>query len=273
MASTKRGVGSPRRQRAGPGGGNQRSGPLFEISVDARVTRVGNLRPPLRREVDEDNRRSTPRAEPTRTSLRSVLGQPYQSGGRDDARMEVIMLNGTSSAGKSTLASALQSRLSEAGECWIVIGIDDFLGRLPWAWVTYGDHVGEHADEGIAFEVVDGEVECRVGPLGERMLAAYRAAVAAIARAGINVIVDEVLLSDDGWNAWQVQLDRLKVTWVAVTSDLDVAEQRERDRTDRMIGLARSQHGVVHRRAAYDVQVDTGTTDPAAAAAAILAAR
>ena len=119
--------------------------------------------------------------------------------------MQVIVLNGTSSAGKSTLASALQARLAEAGECWIVMGLDDFLGKLPWAWVTYGDHVGEHADEGIAFAMVEGEVECRVGPVGERMLAAYRGAVAAVARAGINVIVDEVLLSEDGWTGVAVR--------------------------------------------------------------------
>ena len=185
----------------------------------------------------------------------------------------MIVLNGTSSAGKSTLASSLQARLADVGECWIVMGIDDFLGRLPWAWVTYGDHVGEHADEGIEFAMVDGEVECRVGPVGERVLVGYRGAVAAVARAGINVIVDEVLLSEDDWKAWQDQLDGLDVLWVAVTADLDVVEQRERDRNDRMIGLARSQHEVVHRHAVYDVRVDTALMDPAAAAAAILAAR
>ena len=38
--------------------------------------------------------------------------------------MHVIVLNGTSSAGKSTLASVLQARPGEAGECWIVMGID-----------------------------------------------------------------------------------------------------------------------------------------------------
>jgi chloramphenicol 3-O phosphotransferase len=189
------------------------------------------------------------------------------------ARTQVIVLNGTSSAGKSTLASALQARLAEAGGCWIVLGLDDFLGKLPWAWVAYGDHVGEHADEGIAFTMVEGEVECRVGRVGERMLAAYRGAVAAVARAGINVIVDEVLLSEAGWTAWQHELAGFEVLWVAVTSDLEVLEQRERDRTDRMIGLARSQHGVVHRHAVYDVRVDTSNMDPALAAAAILAAR
>ena len=65
--------------------------------------------------------------------------------GRATARhalMQVIVLNGTSSAGKSTLAASLQTQLAEIGECWIIMGVDDFLGRLPWAWVTYGDHVG-----------------------------------------------------------------------------------------------------------------------------------
>ena len=176
--------------------------------------------------------------------------------------MQVIVLNGTSSAGKSTLASALQAGLADVGECWIVMGLDDFFGKLPWAWVTYGDHVGAHADQGIAFTMVDGGVERRVGPVGERMLAAYRGSVAAVARAGINVIVDEVLLSAADLKAWQVQLDGLEVMWVAVTADLDVVEQRERDRDDRMIGLARSQHSVVHRHAVYDVRVDTASMDP-----------
>ena len=91
---------------------------------------------------------------------------------------------------------------------------------------------------------------------------AYRGAVAAVARAGINVIVDEVLLGEDDWKGWQDQLGGLDVMWVAVTPDLDVVEQRERDRNDRMIGLARSQHDVVHRHAVYDVRVDTAVMDP-----------
>ena len=73
------------------------------------------------------------------------------------------------------------------------------------------------------------------------MLAAYRGAVAAVARAGINVIVDEVLLSEAGWTAWQHELAGLEV--VAVTSDLEVLERHDRDRTDRLIRLARSRRG------------------------------
>jgi chloramphenicol 3-O phosphotransferase len=187
--------------------------------------------------------------------------------------MGVIVLNGTSSAGKSTLAATLQARLAELGECWVVLGIDDFFTRLPPAWVTYRGHVGAHADEGIAFVAVGGTVERRVGPVAERLLAAYRGAVAAVARAGINVVVDEVLLSEHDWYAWQRQLEGLEVMWVGVTIDLAVVEQRERDRADRMTGIARSQYEIVHRYPDYDVRVDTGTLDPAAAAELILAAR
>ena len=182
------------------------------------------------------------------------------------------MLNGTSSAGKTTLATTLQARLAEAGECWIVVGVDDLFAKLPPAWVTYRTHVGAHADQGIAFELVDGDVERRVGPIGAQVLAAYRRTVAGAALAGLNVIVDEVLLSEEDWNAWQVELDNLDVLWVRVDCALDVVEARELARGDRMIGLARAQFDVVHLHPAYDVCVDTVAVDPDAAAGAVLAA-
>ena len=119
----------------------------------------------------------------------------------------VIVLNGTTSAGKSTLAKALQRRLATAGEPWIVIALDDFFARVPPDWFWIGDHVGPHAQDGMTFEMIDGAIERRMGPFGRTVLAAYRAAVAAMARAGLDVIVDEVLLSADDWQAWQIELD------------------------------------------------------------------
>jgi chloramphenicol 3-O phosphotransferase len=186
---------------------------------------------------------------------------------------QVIVLNGTSSSGKTTLALQLQARFAAAGECWIVIAIDDFFPKLPADWFRIGKHVGKHAEQGMAFELVDGEVERRVGPIGEQMLAAYRGAVGCAARVGLNVIVDEVLLSQADWDAWNVELDGLDVFWVQVQVDLEVVEARERERGDRMIGIARSQHGIVHRYATYDARVDTGTVDPETAVDAILAVR
>lgn len=190
----------------------------------------------------------------------------------DVAAGRVIVLNGTSSSGKTTLATTLQARLAELGQCWIVIGIDDILTKLPPAWMKAHGHVGAHAAEGFSFESVDGCIELRLGPVARKALAAYRASVSGAARAGLDVIVDEVVLNDEDWADWEQELVGLDVLWVRVDLDLATVEQRERARTDRIIGLARSQYDVVHRHPTYDVVVDTGALSPDEAAAVVLAA-
>ena len=184
----------------------------------------------------------------------------------------VIVLNGTSSSGKTTLAKTLQARFARAGECWIVIALDDFFPKLPAGWFKIGDHEGTYAEQGIVFERIDGEIERRIGPIGVAMIAAYRGAVGCAARAGLNVIVDEVLLSEEDWAAWTAELRGLEAFWVRVDLELALVEARERDRGDRVIGMARAQYDVVHRYAVYDARVDTGTMDADAAADAVLAA-
>ena len=182
------------------------------------------------------------------------------------------MLNGTSSAGKTTLARHLRDRFTDAGECWIVIGIDDIFQRVPLVWFAIGDHVGARAEEGLVFERVGDTIERRVGPVGRQMMAAYRGAVGGVARSGLNVIVDEVLLSEEDWLGWQTELRGLETLWVGVHLELAEVEARELAREDRIIGMARAQYDVVHRYPAYDLHVNTGALDPAAAADAVLAA-
>ena len=183
------------------------------------------------------------------------------------------MLNGTSSAGKSTMAAELQRMLTDAGECWLVMSQDDFFARIPFAWLTYGrQHIGALAEQGVTLTIVDGVLSRRLGPVGEQLLDAFRAAIAATARAGVNVIVDEVLLDEDDWVSWQRHLEGMDVRWIAVTAPLDVLEHRERQRDDRFDGLARSEHDIVHRHARYDLTIDTAALTPTQAAAAILEA-
>jgi len=182
----------------------------------------------------------------------------------------VIVLNGTTSAGKSTLARALQRDLATRGEPWLVIALDDFFARSPRDWFQIGGHVGAHAEAGMVFAMVDGRIERRVGPFGRTVLAGYRAAVAGMARAGLDVIVDEVLLSAEDWEGWLVELAGLDVRWVAVELPLETTLQRERDRADRVVGMAAAQFDVVHSFPTYDARVDTGRLTPEEAAAAIL---
>jgi chloramphenicol 3-O phosphotransferase len=102
--------------------------------------------------------------------------------------------------------------------------------------------------------------------VGAQIIAAYRSTVAAVARTGLSVIVDDVLFEEDDWLSWRQHLAGLDVVWVGLKVPLDVLEQRERERGDRVAGQARSQHALVHRHATYDVEVDTASLTPGAAA-------
>ena len=112
----------------------------------------------------------------------------------------------------------------------------------------------------------------RIGPVGERLLVGYRGAVAAVARAGISVIVDEVLVGEGDWKAWQEQLGGLDVcgsplspTWTLSSS----ANATAVTEWSGWLAAARRRAPACRLR----VRVDTAVMDPAAAAAAILAAR
>jgi len=180
----------------------------------------------------------------------------------------VIVLHGTSSAGKTTLAHALVEQFAETGECWIVIGIDDYLGRLPPAWHRIGDHVGAHADDGFDFDL-DAPGGVRIGTVGEQLLAAYRSAVRGAALAGLQVVVDDVAVGAGAVDAWDEALASFVVLRVRVDADDAVKEAREAERGDRLVGLARAQGAHVHERMRYDLTVDTGADDPASAAARV----
>jgi chloramphenicol 3-O phosphotransferase len=184
---------------------------------------------------------------------------------------EVIVLNGTSSAGKSTLAAEMQTQLVARSSCWVILGIDDFLGKLPAPWVRYRE-VGAHADEGVSFVRAGSDIVFRAGPVGRALLAGYRRAVAAVVRSGVNVIVDEVVLDEEAWAQWESELRGLDPFWVRVDCPIEVCEARERARSDRLPGLARSQATFVHRHPRYRVAVDTSTAPAPELAQAVLTA-
>lgn len=53
-----------------------------------------------------------------------------------------------------------------------------------------------------------------------------------------------------------------QVMTVGMFAPLDILEERERQRGDRMIGLARWQFDRVHAGVDYDLQIDTSTATP-----------
>ncbi|MBX3579016.1 MAG: chloramphenicol phosphotransferase [Rhizobiaceae bacterium] len=173
----------------------------------------------------------------------------------------IILLNGAGSSGKSSIARELQ-RI--ARRPLLHVQMDHFLEMLPQ---SLQDH-----PEGVHFieRTVDGlpAVEVTVGPTGRRLLRGMRGAVAALAAAGNDLIVDDVLLGDE-LREYRALLAGFDLHVVGVHASLDVLEQRELARGDRMPGLARWQVERVHRGKRYDFEVDTTATSAADCAAAI----
>ena len=162
----------------------------------------------------------------------------------------VILLNGGSSAGKSTLARALQALLPDP---WLSLGVDDLIRAAPPSM--------EDTPEGLT--IASGGI-ITVGPAYCALETAWAAGVAAIARTGTGVIVDEVLVDGaDGQQRWQAALGEVAVLWVAVRCDAMEAARREKLRGDRTVGMAVLQANSVHEGVRYDLAVDTATSTAA----------
>jgi chloramphenicol 3-O phosphotransferase len=157
---------------------------------------------------------------------------------------QVIVLNGGSSSGKTSIARALQEMLRRT---WLTFGVDDLIDALPGR--------GEAGGSGLVFEpngTVTVTAEFRA--LGDVW---YRG-LAVMAREGAALILDEVLLSGAvGQRRLAAALDGLEVLWVGVHCDPTVAATREASRPDRVPGMAMAQADAVHAGVAYDVEVDT----------------
>ncbi len=163
----------------------------------------------------------------------------------------MILLNGTSSAGKTTLARAIQE---EAGEPYLYWGVDSLFAAVPPKWG--GGRDGPLSRDGFWYDRSDG-VRIRYGPAGLRMLRAGYAAAAALTTAGDNVVFDEMLLSPDLAELWETAFAGLEVLLVGVHCPIGVLEERERARNG-VIGLARGHLDTVHaHHRRYDVEIDT----------------
>ena len=162
--------------------------------------------------------------------------------------MTVVILNGTASAGKTSIAFALQEVMDEP---YFEVGLDRFLGGLPRRYFTrprWDEVMGRWSEP---------------GPLGARLVPAMHRAIAALGAGGVNVVADHVLI-DPSWAADLARTMReVPAVLVGVRCELRVVVDRERARGDRTLGEAAAQYDLVHRHGAYDLEVDTGELTPA----------
>ena len=177
----------------------------------------------------------------------------------------VVILNGTSSSGKTSLARAIQ-RLAKGPV--LRVSMDDFLEMMPPRFAN--------DDEAFSFRLVSGaepaEVEIGTGSYGAALMRGMRASVAALADQGLDLVVDDVMLGAGDQAHYRDVLAEHRVTFIGVRCALETAEQRERDRGDRDIGMARWQFTRVHAGRDYDLEVSTDDASPDEGARVILGA-
>ena len=154
---------------------------------------------------------------------------------------DIIFLTGASSSGKTSIAKGLQQALDRP---FLHVSLDGFIEMMP-----------PHD-----------------GPLFIQLVGAFHHAIAAMAEANFNLIVDHVLVRKD-WTEQCAQLLADKyVLFVGVHCSLEELERREASRDAGRQGFARSQFDFVHAGKTYDVAVDTTNATTQAAVEIILAA-
>jgi len=177
---------------------------------------------------------------------------------------QLIILNGASSAGKSSILHALQNSLPDP---YLEAGIDKFLWMLPERYLNrplWYDVIATH-------HLPDRDLYFTSKPLGDKLIFGMHRAIAALVQAGNNVLVDHVLIERRWLNDCVEQLAGFAPLFVGVRCQLELLERRERDRKDRTLGQARAHEAVVHQHGLYDLEVDTSLNSPEACAAQILA--
>lgn len=154
----------------------------------------------------------------------------------------IIMLNGASSSGKTSILEELQSILPQP---YLNAGIDKIIWMLPKRYL----------DRPLWDEVLG--LGTRPGEVGITLFSGMHHAIAGLARSGNFVIADHVLVEP----AWLWECSRLFADLYAfligIHCPLEVLEQREGARKDRTLGQARAQFPLVHRHRIYDFEVDT----------------
>lgn len=162
----------------------------------------------------------------------------------------MLLINGASSSGKSTLARMLQARMP--GPFWH-ISIDHLRdsGVLPTARIR------------------SREFDWRA--LREPFFIGFERSLVAYAEAGNDLIVEHIMESEAWLTRLAMTLAGLDVFFIGVHCPLDELERREIARGDRPLGDARRDFHRIHSYCTYDVEVD-GTVDAAANADAVIAA-
>ncbi len=167
-----------------------------------------------------------------------------------------ILLNGASSAGKSTLAKELQGILDEV---YFNISIDQFISNGPeyffaddpWIYFT---------DTPYPYAPTPNLEETKFNKLIDsfpKIVSGFHNSIEALLKTGNNLIIDHGFHKLDWMNEFVTLLHEYDVFLISVFCGEDELVRREKLRGDRPIGMAIYQSKIVHREMLYDLIINT----------------
>ncbi|MGK4568060.1 chloramphenicol phosphotransferase CPT family protein [Flavobacterium sp. 3HN19-14] len=145
----------------------------------------------------------------------------------------IIFLNGTSSAGKSSIAEKLRE---SSGHPYLHVKLDTFL-RMVKSDYFYDDEVVEAIVQG------------------------FHNSLYGLAAAKNSIIIDHVFQGEEWLPACIAALAEFRVYFFGIHCELETLMKREAERGNRLIGTAAFQYDIVHRDAIYDLLIDTDAND------------
>jgi chloramphenicol 3-O phosphotransferase len=160
----------------------------------------------------------------------------------------IVVLNGATSAGKTSIAKAMQKLLKPI---FLHVSLDSFLEMFP------GDY---------------DEINSKKERFDRRnmILSAMNVCIHSLASMGHHLIIDHVLDEPDVMLMLRNQLANFEIKVIGIYCPLPILEQRELTRLDRDAGLARGQFHNIHIDQNYDFELDSSQGSPEECAAKIL---
>jgi len=181
----------------------------------------------------------------------------------------VIFLNGTSSAGKTSIAKVLQELYPTP---LLHTGIDTLYDMLP------AKSVGDMPSAALGYRYImrNGVLDhIEVGAYAERLLSCTVPMAGVLLQHRNDLVIDEILFAGEERLFLYQYADLfagVRAYFIKVDCPLEILEAREAQRPDRHRGVARAQYGHVHNHPyAYDYTVNSGVDNPAVCAAKIVA--
>ncbi len=172
----------------------------------------------------------------------------------------VIIINGGSSAGKTSMALEFQEI---ALEPYFMLGIDMFWFTMPQKEIDL-ERVSDRYYKWCQEKTENGQKYFRILPgkfLNACMLARYRS-MAAYLESGLNVIADEVFWTEE-WLFESLKIfQNFTCYYVGVYCSDEELSRREIQRGDRYLGWARGSQIYAHKNCTYDLEIDNTNKTP-----------